>query len=428
MKLDDFEKKIFISGLGIIVLILIFYYIHQKSKLREGSDFVITIPLVGAIPIPFTDPEFWVSTARSIITQVKTSAQIAGAQATTVAKAAQAESANALRQAQKIAMDRAANLARTTQTSVSHAKTGIRQKMINYANRVSERANKLREKIMDRKKKLYAEFKAKFKEVTTFRRLLKYGFALSVIFSKIGRWAMKTVTIILLRISNFKSCFIWYLLEIIGWILYLPMEFLVWFFCLKYLEDNFFGMVKDIDCFFNSVMGFHIFYYSENIRQKCFVPQLPPFPYSTAGGMFSKTGMMKLMKEVFEPPNPAEMANYVNEGLKQYKKELLETFKKPDGVDISEIWAEAMSLSKLMVPGDIKAVGSIPEDDSDEQANNDVVTPADDEEIAIPGGSGLSEGDLAINMSPSPAATGDTSLSTATVLANIDNTVNPSST
>ena len=187
MKLDDFEKKIFISGLGIIVLILIFYYIHQKSKLREGSDFVITIPLVGAIPIPFTDPEFWVSTARSIITQVKTSAQIAGAQATTIAKAAQAESANALRQAQKIAMDRAANLARTTQTSASHAKTGIRQKMINYANRVSERANKLREKIMDRKKKLYAEFKAKFKEVTTFRRLLKYGFALSVIFSKIGR-------------------------------------------------------------------------------------------------------------------------------------------------------------------------------------------------------------------------------------------------
>jgi len=418
MKLDDFEKKIFISGLGIIVLILIFYYIHQKSKLREGSDFVITIPLVGAIPIPFTDPEFWVSTARSIITQVKTSAQIAGAQATTVAKAAQAESANALRQAQKIAMDRAANLARTTQTSASHAKTGIRQKMINYANRVSERANKLREKIMDRKKKLYAEFKAKFKEVTTFRRLLKYGFALSVIFSKIGRWAMKTVTIILLRISNFKSCFIWYLLEIIGWILYLPMEFLVWFFCLKYLEDNFFDMVKDIDCFFNSVMGFHIFYYSDYIRQKCFVPQLPPFPYSTAGGMFSKNGMMKLMKEVFEPPNPAEMANYVNEGLKQYKKELLETFKKPDGVDISEIWAEAMSLSKLMVPGDIKAVGSIPEDDSDEQANNDVVTPADDEEIAIPGGTGLSEGDLAINMSPS----------SATTLANIDNTVNPSST
>ena len=36
MKLDDFEKKILISGLGIIVLILIFYFIHEKSKSKES--------------------------------------------------------------------------------------------------------------------------------------------------------------------------------------------------------------------------------------------------------------------------------------------------------------------------------------------------------------------------------------------------------
>ena len=32
-KLDDFEKKMYISVLGIIILTLVFYVIHQKSKL-----------------------------------------------------------------------------------------------------------------------------------------------------------------------------------------------------------------------------------------------------------------------------------------------------------------------------------------------------------------------------------------------------------
>ena len=399
MKLDDFEKKILISGLGIIVLILIFYFIHEKSKSKESL-------VVGLAVGDFLSDMYGIFTSfvSPAVTFAQTTATGAAGMAQTAVMGAAGIAQTGATFGAKVAMDVATKVSQQASAAASHAKTAIRQQTISYKDKMVARVNKLKEKIMDKKKELIKDYKAKIKEVKTTRRILKYGYILSRIFSKIGRWAMKTVAIIIRRIANLKSCFIWYALEIIGWILYLPMEFFVWFFCLQSMEKNFFGLVKDFDCFFNGVMGFHIFYYSDYIRNKCFVPHLPPFPYSAGGGLFTKKGMMNLMKEIFLPPSPIDMARHVQQGLLEYKKELLDTFKKPQGFDIKAIWAEAMDLVSLISPNGVEQSGSIPNDDSDEQANNGAVISSDIEDIPIAGGTDLSDADLALPPEPTTDA------------------------
>jgi len=410
MKLDDFERKILISGLGIIVLILIFYYIHEKSKVREGAFFTIA---GFSIPLPDFMPNLNIGSVpdfiKSAITSIRQSAQTAavGEEVGVVGAAEMAQQQGIF--GAKVAMDVATKISQKATAAASHAKTAIRQEVIARKQKIFDLANKLKEKILDKRKQLIKDYKEKTKEVKTFRRFLKIGYRLSRIFSKIGRWALRTVAIIITRIANLKSCFIWYALEIIGWILYLPMEFFVWFFCLQTLEKNFFDMMKEFDCFFNSLMGFHIFYYSDYIRKKCFYPHLPPFPYSSAGGLFTKKGMMNLMKEIFLPPNPIDMARHVQQGLLEYKKDLLATFNKPPNFDIKAIWAEAMDLINLESPDNVEQSGSVPIDNSNEELNNGILSTTYDEEPPIAGGTGLSDADLELPPAPAPAPATTTS-------------------
>lgn len=71
-------------------------------------------------------------------------------------------------------------------------------------------------------------------------------------------------------IVNFPQCFIYYLLEIIGNILYLPIMLIVWAFGMSEIEISMWKMVRDFDNLVNSVAGFHLFKYSNSILNKCY--------------------------------------------------------------------------------------------------------------------------------------------------------------
>lgn len=71
-------------------------------------------------------------------------------------------------------------------------------------------------------------------------------------------------------IMNFPRCFIYYLLEIIGNILYLPIMFIVWAFSAREIEIYMWKMVYDFDNLVNSVAGFYLFRYSNSILNKCY--------------------------------------------------------------------------------------------------------------------------------------------------------------
>jgi hypothetical protein len=368
MKMDDFEKKMYISGLGIIILTLIFYVIHQKSKLREPGMVVGTAMSIMPEPWPSSFTDLFMSIGQLSISigakvQAATAAIASRLQASAIA-AKNIATQRGIHVLTKIA-DKAKDASDKARGVASQAKTAIRAEKIAQKQKINARITAIKQNIQIEIQRLKAEFEEKKKSMFTFKKFFKYGLLLVMLSSKIGRWVIKTTSIILMRISNLKSCFLWYALEIIGWILYIPMEFIVWFFCIQSIEDNFWGLVKEADCFIHGVMGFHVFYYSEHIRKKCFIPRLPPFPSVGMGGLFTKKGFAKILRDMFLPPDPRETAKYVEVGLIKYKKTLMEGFKKPPNFDIDEIWKEAFSMVKLLNPMDVPKDGSENIDDGD---------------------------------------------------------------
>lgn len=71
-------------------------------------------------------------------------------------------------------------------------------------------------------------------------------------------------------IVNFPRCFIYYFLEIVGFVLYLPIMLIVWAFGAREIEISMWKMVYDFDNLVNSVAGFHLFKYSNSILNKCY--------------------------------------------------------------------------------------------------------------------------------------------------------------
>jgi len=77
------------------------------------------------------------------------------------------------------------------------------------------------------------------------------------------------------NISNMQTCFFYYVLEIIGQILYLPVRIFLWVlykFKLDFysLETSFWDLIEKIDMVFMKYAGFHISHYPKNIRDKCY--------------------------------------------------------------------------------------------------------------------------------------------------------------
>lgn len=358
------EKKLLVSSLGIVALTLIFFVIHKRSKLREPGMVVGT---AASTPIP-QFPEFIfaiISMAQQIGQKVQSTAQFIGSKLQASAIAAKGELSKQRIHMMDVVAAKAKAAADKAATTATYAKSAIRAETIAQKQKINDRINTIKQNIQIESQRLKAEFAEKKKSMFTFKRLFKYCLLLVLLFSKIGKWAIKTTSIILIRISNLKSCFIWYALEIIGWILYIPMEFFVWFFCLQSIEKSFWGIVKETDCFIHGIMGFHVFYYSEHIRKKCFVPRLPPFPYIGMGGFFTKKGFAKILLDMFLPPNPIESARYIKSGLIKYKNVLMRDFKKAPNFDVNKIWEEAFSTIKYLNPLNVPKDGAEELNDGD---------------------------------------------------------------
>jgi hypothetical protein len=77
-------------------------------------------------------------------------------------------------------------------------------------------------------------------------------------------------------LSNIRNCFFYYLLEIVGQILYLPFRILLW--VLNLFGINLYGIVDniwiafdDLDTYVYTLAGFHIIHYPKSIREQCYV-------------------------------------------------------------------------------------------------------------------------------------------------------------
>ncbi len=83
------------------------------------------------------------------------------------------------------------------------------------------------------------------------------------------------------KVIKLPQCMGWYLLEVFGHILYIPVGFFFWVFSLRAIEKKMWGILEDIDCFCHASTGYHLIHYSDSIIKKCYkcnIKKIPKFP------------------------------------------------------------------------------------------------------------------------------------------------------
>jgi hypothetical protein len=84
------------------------------------------------------------------------------------------------------------------------------------------------------------------------------------------------------RVIKLPQCMGWYLLEIIGHILYIPFGFFFWVTGTQNIEKQIWAMIEEVDCFCYTSTGFHLIHYSDSIINNCYkctIKPIPKFPF-----------------------------------------------------------------------------------------------------------------------------------------------------
>jgi len=70
--------------------------------------------------------------------------------------------------------------------------------------------------------------------------------------------------------TNFSKCFIYYILDIIGYVLYLPFKLFFWVFQLRSVERALWEGIESVDQLCKAVTGYHCFHWSNDTMNDCY--------------------------------------------------------------------------------------------------------------------------------------------------------------
>lgn len=113
-------------------------------------------------------------------------------------------------------------------------------------------------------------------------------------------------------LANFNSCFFYFFLDIVGYVLYLPFSIMFYLFrsgietyysdCKKEdyppiynIERDMWAAIYWLDCQIYNLLGFHVFHYSDEILDRCYKCKIGPFP--PLPNLFSSAGWRKAINE-----------------------------------------------------------------------------------------------------------------------------------
>jgi len=98
---------------------------------------------------------------------------------------------------------------------------------------------------------------------------------LSVLFQYTGVFLFTNFVCAMKAMSNIKSCFIFYLIEMIGTIIYAPIAIFIFILSLFRMpsyswESQFWDKMEEFDLLVYNYCQFHIIHYPKSIRQNCY--------------------------------------------------------------------------------------------------------------------------------------------------------------
>ena len=122
-------------------------------------------------------------------------------------------------------------------------------------------------------------------------------------------WLIQFVICAITKFLNIPNCFLWYVLEIIGKLFYLPFfwTFQLLDILLKYLlrinfsvlsiVDRIWWFLDDISHLFYDSGGFHFMHYSDEVIKRCYTCKIGKFPKIPKFPMKSVTSFTKCMSK-----------------------------------------------------------------------------------------------------------------------------------
>jgi hypothetical protein len=102
-------------------------------------------------------------------------------------------------------------------------------------------------------------------------------------------WAVTGFMCGLTGIFNLPKCFLWYLLEWIGWVIYLPfrllfslmdsaMHYIIGKKMVVDIEHKIWCFLEDLDKYIHKSTKIHIIHYPDSVVKKCYTCKMPIFP------------------------------------------------------------------------------------------------------------------------------------------------------
>jgi len=282
------EYKTFISILGIIIITFFVYFLFREKPLREGIP-PFTIPPDVILPNMLTDQvqdgrsqlNFMATNLKGTVDSLRTNA-ITIAQATQGKVQAAAISAKSQATAMKnaiaakaTAMKNAAKSEATAMKNAAKAEATATKNAASAQATATKNTATLDSKAEMRHKK---SSRTTMSTITRVFSIFKKVFLVFAFFGSVFTWCFKNITCGLEMFMNFRQCFFWYLLEIIGQTLYLPIRFLVWILGIQTWEKFTWDKIQAADCAFFDLTGIHVIHYSEDVLKRCYKCNPGPFP------------------------------------------------------------------------------------------------------------------------------------------------------
>jgi hypothetical protein len=282
------EYKTFVSILGIIIITFFVYFLFKEKPIREGIP-PFTIPPDVILPNMLTntiqDVKRNISflqaniTARvnAIKSQITATKNATRAQATAMKNATSAKLlANKNAASQKLlATKNAMKSEATARKNAMKSEATARKNAMKAEATARKNTATLESKAEMRHKK---SGKSAFNIITRIFGIFQKVFMVFSFFGSVFIWCFANITCGLEMFMNFRQCFFWYLLEIIGQTLYLPIRFLVWILGIQKWEKYTWDKIQAMDCAFYDLTGVHIIHYSDDILKRCYKCNPGPFP------------------------------------------------------------------------------------------------------------------------------------------------------
>jgi len=282
------EYKTFISILGIIIITFFVYFLFREKPLREGIP-PFTIPPDVILPNMLTDQvqdgrsqlNFMATNLKGTVDSLRTNAItiMQSTQGKVQAAAISAKSqATAMKNAiasKATAMKNAASAKATAMKNAAKAEATAMKNAAKAEATATKNTATLDSKAEMRHKK---SSRTTMSTITRVFGIFKKVFLVFAFFGSVFTWCFKNITCGLEMFMNFRQCFFWYLLEIIGQTLYLPIRFLVWILGIQTWEKFTWDKIQAADCAFFDLTGIHVIHYSEYVLKRCYKCNPGPFP------------------------------------------------------------------------------------------------------------------------------------------------------